>query len=393
MITIISEPSAGQTLQDDLYHVLASDASGTTDMRFVFDVFVNSVQKIRVKQYPNPETGKAYFDASTVARNSVNYEWFSAESLIYPSGQPSANGDVFVEYLIQYGEDVSGVTTSNMASGEVRALNYLAPLFKRRQLNLEVDKKNKFLTNRPKTAKASLTDNLFVGFYTEDAFDDLEVKMVVKKYGYDNSLLGTQAIGEVAAYNGFIQMNIGPGAVNDSIAGGFIDANVKYYVIDFNPDDVITVETFTVYLECNRKYTPVNLHFLSAWGMFDTAKFGLVSRLNLETTQKGFEKSDVKYTNSGVSYYEGNQYNESKINYAIEKNWTLKLTMDAPNDNEADWLSELISSAKIYAEIDGWYYPVTMKTTAYEYSKYVNNRLRALEIEVEFNQTRYSHRR
>lgn len=71
----------------------------------------------------------------------------------------------------------------------------------------------------------------------------------------------------------------------------------------------------------------------------------------------------------------------------------MRLTMDAPTDAEASWLHELITSAQIYAEIDGYFYPVTMKTTAYEYSQYVNNRLKPLEIEISLNQTRYSHLR
>lgn len=73
--------------------------------------------------------------------------------------------------------------------------------------------------------------------------------------------------------------------------------------------------------------------------------------------------------------------------------FTYALTMDAPTDAEYDWLYQLLLSPQIYAEIDGYYYPVTMKTSAYEFSKIINNRLRAFEIEIEVNQTRYSHAR
>ena len=41
-------------------------------------------------------------------------------------------------------------------------------------------------------------------------------------------------------------------------------------------------------------------------------------------------------------------------------------------------------------EVDGYYYPVSLKANNYEYSKYVNNRMRVLEVDVEMNQIRYS---
>ena len=36
---------------------------------------------------------------------------------------------------------------------------------------------------------------------------------------------------------------------------------------------------------------------------------------------------------------------------------------------------------------------VTIKNTNYEYSKYLFNRLKALEVDIELNQTRYAHTR
>lgn len=384
-ITKISEPAAGQSLQDDLYHVVASDASGTTDMRYVFDVYVNGEQKIRAKQYPNPTTGLAYFDAGPIVRNSVSYQWFKCEEIIYPSGQPSVSGDIALTYRVEYGEDVSGVTTTNMASGEITAYNYIPSLYGRRRQNLLVYKLNKFLTNRPLMAKSSLNENFYIGLYTED----YEIEMTIKKYGWDGSLIDTEVLTEVVTNSGFKQLNIGSKAINATLATNFIDENVRYYTVEFLQKH----EMYTVYMNCNGRYSPVLLHFLNNWGMFDTAKFGLASRLNMDSQQKGFEKSDAVFTWAGVSYYDGKVYNESKINNSITKNWSMRLTMDAPTDAEASWLHELITSAQIYAEIDGYFYPVTMKTTAYEYSQYVNNRLKPLEIEISLNQTRYSHLR
>jgi hypothetical protein len=64
--------------------------------------------------------------------------------------------------------------------------------------------------------------------------------------------------------------------------------------------------------------------------------------------------------------------------------------MNFPSDAEYQWLAELIVSPQIYAEIDGNYYPVTIKNSNYEYSTYTNNKLKVLEIDIELNQTRYN---
>jgi hypothetical protein len=62
--------------------------------------------------------------------------------------------------------------------------------------------------------------------------------------------------------------------------------------------------------------------------------------------------------------------------------------MDAPTDAEWQWLVELLTSPLVYFEQDGYFYPVTLKNTTYEYSKYVNNRLRPFEVDIDINQSR-----
>ena len=130
---------------------------------------------------------------------------------------------------------------------------------------------------------------------------------------------------------------------------------------------------------------------MSHLGMFDTAKFALASRLTMEVMRKGFEKRDYTLGASSVSYYDANnKYVSSKVNYLNKKDHSYKLTMDAPTDAEFEWLNELIDSPQIYFEFEGYFYPVSLKATNYEYSKYVNNRLRVFEVDIDLNQTRYS---
>ena len=75
-ITINAAPDNWSSVQDAMWHTVSSDNSGTVDFKFVFDVWVGGVQKIRVKQFPDPTTGKGYFNAGPIVRNSMVYDWF-----------------------------------------------------------------------------------------------------------------------------------------------------------------------------------------------------------------------------------------------------------------------------------------------------------------------------
>jgi hypothetical protein len=67
--------------------------------------------------------------------------------------------------------------------------------------------------------------------------------------------------------------------------------------------------------------------------------------------------------------------------------------MDFPSDAEYQWLSELIISPQIYAEIDSAYYPVSIKANNYEYREHNWGGLQPFEVEISLNQTRYGYRR
>ena len=382
MISNLISPSGEPSLQDNLWHIASSDNSGSTDMKYIFDVYKGNEQLVRVKVFPDPTNGKGYFDASPIVRNEVTYEWFVPENSGVLLATPSQSGEVALTYSIRVGEDVSGVMTTNMASGNVKAFNYVPSLFKRRKLDF-TQYNNKWLTNRPNYAKLTLTEKLMIGVKTTGILD-----LLVETYGYNNSLIDSEDIG--VGVNGIQQLDISPSAINNEFSG-LIDSNVAYYTIT---DLSNNLNKFKVYVDCLPIYTPINLHFINACGVFDTARFKLASKLTMDLERKLFEKQDYRFGSSSVGYYNSkNVYYESKINYGSKAMWSYNLTMDYPTDAEYQWLSELITSPLIYMELDGNYYPVTIKDTNYEYSTYNTNKLKVLNVNIDVNQKRYGYRR
>lgn len=382
MITINTSPSGTPSVHDNMWHVVSSDASGSTDFKYVFDVWINGVQQVRVKQFPEPDSGYGYYDAGPTVRNSMTYQWFEPTNAGAYVAEPGMSGQIGINYQLRVGEDVSGVTTTNMASGEVSAYNWAPPLFQRRVTDLST-KLNKWLTNRPAYANIKLAENLFIGFYTTPG---TSLTLHVKKYDASNTQIGSTLDGSSTLIEkGFVQMNIGTTALSATLLTTF-DESVKYYDVYFNAYDYIRV-----YVVCNPKYTCIPVHFLNRWGLWDTQRFDLVSKLSMDIERKGFGQRDYQFNGPSVDYKSSaNRYYEGKINYSNKADWTYKLTADAMTDAEYEWMADLMQSPQILMEVDGYFYPVTISKNNYDYNKYINDRLKAFDIEFKINSERYT---
>lgn len=373
-ITNIAYPTGSPSVQDSLWHIFDSSLTAT-DLKYVVDLYVGGVQQVRVKLYPEPLSGIGYFDAGPIVRNTMTYSWFTPKEELIVC-EPNGSGQIAQTYQYRIGEESSGVTNLNLASGNVTAYNWTAPLFKRKVSDISTYN-GKAYTNRPSTINLNLTDNLYIG--------GKEVSGVtVATYNQSNTLITSVNL-SLLSMRSFIQLNIGPNAINTTYGSALINSAVKYYTV------TIGTSTFRINLECNPKYESYNLHFLNHLGVFDSAVFDLASRLTMDVQRKTFEKRDYTLGASSVTYYDANKkYNDSKINFLNKKDHSYKLTMNAPTDAEYEWLAELIDSPQVFFELDGYYYPVSIKNNNYEYSKYVNNRLRVFEVDIDLNQTRYS---
>lgn len=387
-ITLIN-PSGYPSAQDNLWSIAYSSNSGQIDFKYVFDVFVDGVQLVRTKVFPEPSNGRGYFDAMPIVKNEITYNWFNPLNSV--AGFPLTQSDTLNEkiYQLRVGEDYSGTTYLNLVSGNITTYNYSAPLFKRRQINIG-QKNGDWLTNRPLRIKAKRTDKILIPFFDTS----IHFYPQIKSYNSSNTLIATYTDSNLDYYK-YNQLDIGVVALNtySFVWGGIniITDSTAYYTVQMIGSGGELSSIIRVNIDCNPNYTPINLYFINAFGMFDTARFDLASRLTMDVERKTFEQRNYTLNNSSVTYYDSNNvYNESKINYGSKSNHSYKLTMNFPSDAEYQWLAELIVSPQIYAEIDGNYYPVSIKSNNYEYSTYTNNRLKALEIDIDLNQTRYN---
>jgi hypothetical protein len=260
------------------------------------------------------------------------------------------------QYSIRVGEDFSGVTSLNLSSGNVTAYNWRAPLFKRRKINI---KTKDYITDRFLSAWHNNGENLFVGVNLNQTALAGSVPIRIKTYNYSNTLITTYPDTKYVT-NKYLQLDIGADAIYYDYTVTINSDSVKYYTFEIAVDKVGSVYTyklFTVNMTCNGLFTPVPLHFMNNWGMFETARFDLVTRLSMELERKSFQKRDFVFGNTSVDYYTSNNvYYESKINYNLKENWSYKLTMTPPTDEDWQWLAQLIDSPQIYACIDSCFH-------------------------------------
>jgi hypothetical protein len=390
-ISTLINPTGEVSVQDDLWHIAHSTLSGSTDFKYVFDIYNGATQLIRAKVFPEPTNGRGYFNAGKVVGNEITFAWFtpvSTGSLPMAVYQPNTSGEVAIVYTVRVGEELTGTTTLNLASGTVTAYNYTNSLFNRFQGTTSAFAQ-RFLTNRPRYAKAKLGEKILIPFKGTGSH-----RIFIDTYNGSNSLIATTEVTATTNITtGYLQMDIGSAAVNTSAGSAIITDAVKYYDVYLQKSSVNT-EKFRVYVECDPRYTTVNLYFMNQYGMFDTARFGLASRLNMNVERKQFERRDFTFGTTSVSYYDSrNVYRESVVNFGSKSEWQYKLTMDYPTDAEYQWLAELINTPQVYAEIDGDFYPVSIVENNYEYSNYQNNKLKVFEVTINMNQKRYGFQR
>jgi hypothetical protein len=389
-ISTLINPTGEVSVQDDLWHIAHSTLSGQTDFKYVFDIYNGGTQLIRAKVFPEPTNGRGYFNAAKVVGNEMTFAWFTptASGMAMALYQPNVSGEIAVTYSVRVGEDLTGTTTLNLASGSVTAFNYVPGLFNRRQVTTS-SFAQKFMTNRPRYATAKLGEKILIPFKGTGSH-----RMFINTYNYSNALIAnTEVTATTNITTGYLQMDIGSAAVNSAAGSSIVTDAVKYYDVYLQKSSVNT-ETFRVFVDCDPRYTTINLYFVNQYGMFDTARFGLASRLNMNVERKQFERRDYSLGTTSVDYYNANNvYRESVVNFGSKSEWQYKLTMDFPTDAEYQWLAELINTPQVYAEIDGDYYPVSIVETNYEYSKYQNNKLKAFEVTINMNQKRYGFQR
>ena len=392
-ITINSTPATYPTMHEDLWFVASSTNVGTTNFKFVYDVYINNAQVSRNKIYPSPSAEGSYgvFNASPMVRAYVtNYFEPSGSSVLVAS-----NDKIKVDYQVKVGEDLNGTVTANLASGSFSAYNYYSPLFG------DIFTEN---GNVP-LVLSNYYDNLLIENYTDDWLSDRDNSNITIEYGdqffitflkitggsyslwvqptNEDGTLGTAVSGALTFSGEFNLFNFQAAAINTFYGSTIITENTYGYNVYISLG-AATTRVLRFRQICNPKYRQYNLHFLNRLGGYDTMAFRLVNRRRSEFTRTSYRRNPYQLSNGEMTNIDTyNKYNETTYNFAIQHYDFYNLTSDWVDDQDYAWLAQLVASSIVYMEVQGAFFPITIRNTNYQYKYQIADGIFNFDLEVE----------
>ena len=392
-ITINSTPATYPTMHEDLWFVASSTNVGTTNFKFVYDVYINNAQVSRNKIYPSPSADGSYgvFNASPMVRAYVtNYFEPSGSSVLVAS-----NDKIKVDYQVKVGEDLNGTVTANLASGSFSAYNYYSPLFG------DIFTEN---GNVP-LVLSNYYDNLLIENYTDDWLSDRDNSNITIEYGdqffitflkitggsyylwtqptNEDGTLGTAVSGAITFSGEFNLFNFQAAAINTFYGSTIITENTYGYNVYISLG-AATTRVLRFRQICNPKYRQYNLHFLNRLGGYDTMAFRLVNRRRSEFTRTSYRRNPYQLSNGEMKNIDSyNKYNETTYNFAIQHYDFYNLTSDWVDDQDYAWLAQLVASSIVYMEVQGAFFPITIRNTNYQYKYQIADGIFNFDLEVE----------
>lgn len=386
MAAVISDaPSAYAPAHDDIWFTFTSNQSGTTNFKFIVDIKVNNTLVSRAKVFPD-SGGYGYYNTAPIVRAYItNYFEPSGSSILVAS-----NTKFKSEYKLELGEEVSGVITTNQASGSYAAYNCYRPLFtdyyatgnKTFTSYYDADTlanyEDNWLTERDLEIDASFGDNIYISFFRKTAGTYTGVLQVLGEGEVvQNSVSATVSLNE------FNLFNMGDANINTWAASSVITSSTYGY--NFYLDRSGTKSrTVKIRNKCYPKHTPYNIHFLNRLGGYDTMKFALVNKRQSSFERKMFAKPQWQ-TQSNVktmadSY---NRIHETDTVFSVAHTNTMHLVSDWVSQQESDWLQQLLASTSVYVESNGGYFPVRITNGQYDFKITEADKLWNVEIDIE----------
>lgn len=147
------------------------------------------------------------------------------------------------------------------------------------------------------------------------------------------------------------------------------------------------VSSYKFNIGCEPKFTNYVLHFLNQYGGFESYNFYKLSRKTYDIDKKDFTQLPYRMDGNGiVTWNNGSVLYDTKTIYASKYKEKIKLSTDLLTDAEYLWLKELLLSPIVYFQDGSFLAPVTITDNNYESKRFINDKLTALQVNIEFGE-------
>ena len=355
-IAIITTPpaaasAAAQCLITVFEPTKAIDPVTYTNYKYVADVYIASVLVARLKAFPDPARSAGVFDIGPIIRSYFTSNFNPATTL---------TGNQYVPYVaaqVKFGEEYGGTLYSNLTVDSSR--NYYDTYKAGPYVSSAIATPGTFATSRPLFTEVDENSIYALVPYQANASGTLN-------YTLDGVVSGVT----VTNPSGIVHFNLSKANTGQAVASTL----------------VVSGQTIIVQYKCNPKSTAQTLAFLNKYGGYDTFDFRAASTESIDIERKEYTQESYTLGASGVvSYANGAVFTGGRKTFASRQKQKLKLKSDWLNDTAYTWLAELVSSTEVYLYRYGYFAPVVITQTNYDYRKQVNQRLTILEIDIEIS--------
>lgn len=397
-ITVIQAPGSfagsilsGHGFHNPLWHVVSSTNVLQPDFRYVFDITIDGTLlgpfglglpiTTRLLVTPDATTGEGRIDLSRIVRSYCS-NYFDPRGTSQAPYAIKTDG-IMGSYKIQYGEQYAGATYAaleedghfvfNTYSGDTPGAQSEKPA--------ELYFKAWLTTQDINQIVIPATGGTFLSYLNVPNGESLKMRVNIVSGGLFSLDHDTTP---AAQYEHLLVVNLNHEYINAAYGSPILTANDNYRVALFTSGGTQRTAWAYVSRMCEPKTPVTTLHFLNRLGGFDTYHFAGPTRKTVEMERKTFQTLPAVASGGVVREYStvNNVYADTTQPFNTNHTWGRRLSSGYVDDTTHEWLWQLVASPQVYLEIEGYYYPVTIKTQQWTEKKVRFDKMYNLEIEI-----------
>jgi hypothetical protein len=399
-VTILQQPTYPNAGYTNLVYAISGSNPNLPQYQYVMDFKSSTGQLLtRVRQYPNP-AGSAIFDVGDISTDYLEYD-----EVFFLAGVSGSSSNV-KEFQIAFGEEYgvsisSSVTLYNGAGSPGNpAVTGTTPIVYPVVVEPEAGSYNWDTGVWGQGVPLTSQQNFGIGFNRAQAkpiitqkFETLSVmnntpgltltSVVATVYDAADNVIKTGTL--PGTFSGKYMVHAGVGPLNLAIIDSswnpvFLGPgwnNVKDWKIDFNYAGGVTTKTFWYRREpCSTlAYGLTQFAFVNVFGVYDYYEVNLPFKKTTNVGRDFYERPFVNYSTRTSPY---NGLNRGAVQYYTTYEDTYQLTTDWLTRPDSYWLSQLIESPSVFANINdpdagaeigaGGFAPIVFTNTSYDWN-------------------------
>lgn len=404
-ITVLQSPQSWQPAYNENVHVVVStNANSYYRYKYIcniYDAFSNLLTTIKTPVYPTSTSGECYFNVGRIVENYLAETFSSSSGVILLDIGSSWN-----IYGATFGEEyatTSGGTVVPIAATGFTSVQYFgiwnACLEHPDLINYDADEfilqptsgTGRWLTNQPIVLEDDGPAVYHECTNTEKGwvYGLTPVGYLVNFYAY-YTFINTDATFE----NHYITIN--PTDSNMFRVPATYASAAEYFGI--NLPNIVTMyiqvspnASGTSYIPnsfyhnqiidgCGR-YDRQRIHFLNKLGGYDSFTFAMKSEKSQDVERKSYQK---KVGTLSAGRYSYSQYDQGSVIFDTAVKPKFYFNSDWLSEDQMNWLSELVSSPKVWLDGD-LLTPLIINTNTFRFVKKQNEELFQLNFEASFS--------